>query len=57
VDYCTIGPVSGVYMFPRRDGILLGGTFDRGITTTEPDPEITARIVRDNAELFGRMKT
>jgi glycine/D-amino acid oxidase-like deaminating enzyme len=56
VDYCTIGPANGVYMFPRRDGILLGGTFDRGIATTDPDPDITGRIVRDNAELFGRMK-
>jgi glycine/D-amino acid oxidase-like deaminating enzyme len=56
VDYCTIGPGS-VYMFPRHDGILLGGTFDRGVATTEPDTTITERIVRDNGVLFSRMKT
>ncbi|HTS64375.1 MAG TPA: FAD-dependent oxidoreductase [Candidatus Acidoferrales bacterium] len=55
VDYCTIGP-GNIYMFPRRDGILLGGTFDRGVSTTEPDPAITERIVRDNAELFAKMR-
>jgi glycine/D-amino acid oxidase-like deaminating enzyme len=54
VDYCTIGPGS-TYMFPRHDGILLGGTFDRGVSVTEPDPAITARILRDNAALFDGM--
>jgi glycine/D-amino acid oxidase-like deaminating enzyme len=56
VDYCTIGP-GNVYMFPRHDGILLGGTFDRGVATTEPDAEITQRILKDNGELFGKMRT
>jgi glycine/D-amino acid oxidase-like deaminating enzyme len=57
VDYCTIGPGPGsVYMFPRHDGILLGGTFDRGVSVTEPDAAITDRILRDNGELFTRMK-
>ena len=35
VDYCTIGPGS-IYMFPRRDGILLGGSFDRDVWNTQP---------------------
>jgi glycine/D-amino acid oxidase-like deaminating enzyme len=57
VDYMTIGPGPGtMYMFPRRDGILLGGTFDRGVTTTEPDAAITEQILRGNGELFGKMK-
>lgn len=55
VDYCTIGP-GDTYMFPRHDGILLGGTFDRGVETTEPDPAITARILEDNGALFRGMK-
>jgi glycine/D-amino acid oxidase-like deaminating enzyme len=55
VNYCTIGP-GNVYMFPRHDGILLGGTFDRGVTTLEPDPAITDRILHDNAELFANMR-
>jgi glycine/D-amino acid oxidase-like deaminating enzyme len=56
IDYCTIGP-GNVYMFPRHDGILLGGTFDRGVSTTEPQAEITERILRENGELFGKMRS
>ena len=55
VDYCTIGPGS-IYMFPRRDGILLGGTFDREVWNTEPDPATTERIVRESAALFAGMR-
>ena len=55
VDYCTIGP-GNIYMFPRHDGVLLGGTFDRGVWSTEPDPAITERIVRENGALFGAMR-
>jgi D-amino-acid oxidase len=55
VDYMTIGP-SGLYMFPRHDGILLGGSFDRGIDNTEIDPAVTERILHGNAELFGAMR-
>ncbi|MEO8371471.1 MAG: FAD-dependent oxidoreductase [Candidatus Solibacter sp.] len=53
VNYCMIGP--NIYMFPRRDGILLGGTFDRGVSTTDPDPAITQRILNDNAAIFNAM--
>lgn len=55
VDYCTIGP-GNTYMFPRHDGILLGGTFDRGVSTTEPEPTITERILSENAEVFSHMR-
>jgi D-amino-acid oxidase len=55
VDYCTIGPGGG-YMFPRHDGIVLGGTFDRGVWEMEPDPAVTERILRVNGELFGKMR-
>ena len=56
IDYCMIGP-SNTYMFPRHDGILLGGTFDFGVAATEPDPAITDRILRDNGELFSKMRS
>ena len=55
VDYMTIGP-NGIYMFPRHDGILLGGSFDRGIDNTDIDPAVTERILHGNAELFGGMR-
>ena len=55
LNYCTIGPL-GVYMFPRRDGVLLGGSFERGVWNTDPDPAVTERILRDNSLLFGGMR-
>ena len=55
LNYCTIGP-SGVYMFPRHDGVLLGGSFERGVWNTDPDPAVTERILRDNGLLFGAMR-
>ena len=43
IDYLSIGggrfsTGGSQYMFPRADGILLGGTFERGVDTLEPDP-------------------
>jgi glycine/D-amino acid oxidase-like deaminating enzyme len=55
VDYMTAGP-GDIYMFPRRDGILLGGTHERGESSLEPDPAATQRILRENAALFNGMK-
>ena len=57
VDYITHGGGSGLlYMFPRADGILLGGTFERGETHLEPDADTTARIVHEHARMFGAMR-
>lgn len=44
-----------LYMFPRRDGILLGGTFERGEWSLTPDPAAAERILRGHMGLFGRM--
>jgi D-amino-acid oxidase len=55
VDYCTIGPDS-IYMFPRRDGIVLGGTFERDVWNTQPDSATTDRIIRENAAVFDAMR-
>ena len=55
VDYNVLG--GGGYMFPRRDGILLGGTFERGNWSLEPDPGETARILRQHRALFAAMRT
>jgi D-amino-acid oxidase len=55
VDYNTHAPGS-LYMFPRRDGILLGGTFERGASHMAPDAETTARIVRGHADAYIGMR-
>ncbi len=36
------------YMFPRADGILLGGTFERDEWDTTPDPADIARIIESH---------
>ena len=54
-DYALIGP-PGLYMFPRSDGILLGGTFERGVDSVEPDPQQSERILSGHARLFGAMR-
>ncbi len=56
IDYMTLGPDDN-YMFPRRDGILLGGSHEMGNWNTEVDPATTDRILRENASLFDGMRT
>ena len=55
IDYITL-PGNGLYMFPRRDGILLGGTFERGNWTLEPDLEAEKRIVEGHRRFFDAMR-
>jgi len=55
IDYMTVGP-GDIYMFPRRDGILLGGSHDRGVWDTQPDAATEDRVLRENASLFNGMR-
>ena len=55
VDYITIGP-GDLYMMPRQDGIVLGGTHERGEWSLEPNPDASARILRGHQELFASMR-
>lgn len=41
------------YMFPRADGIILGGTFERGEWSTDPDPRAVARILARHRDFFA----
>jgi D-amino-acid oxidase len=42
----------GLYMFPRNDGIVLGGTFDRGNWSLAVDPAQQTRILTEHAALY-----
>jgi glycine/D-amino acid oxidase-like deaminating enzyme len=53
IDYCYLG--TG-YMFPRRDGIILGGTFDHGDWSLQPNPEQTTGILETHAEIMKGLK-
>lgn len=44
------------YMFPRADGILLGGTFERGEWDATPQPGAIARIVRSHRAFFDSFR-
>jgi D-amino-acid oxidase len=55
VDYMTVGP-GDIYMFPRHDGILLGGSHELGNSSLEVDAATTERVLRENAALFAGMR-
>lgn len=50
VDYCYLG--GGAYMFPRRDGIILGGTFDHDDWSTVPRADEATEILEGHAEIM-----
>ncbi len=53
IDYCYL---SSGYMFPRRDGIILGGTFDHDDWSLEPRPEQAAQILEAHTEIMKGLK-
>jgi glycine/D-amino acid oxidase-like deaminating enzyme len=53
IDYCYLG---AGYMFPRHDGIILGGTFDHDNWSLAPDPEQTTGILGVHAEVMKGWK-
>ena len=54
VDYAMV--TGGLYMFPRRDGIMLGGTFEHGVETLEVNREAEQRILAGHQRIFGGMR-
>jgi D-amino-acid oxidase len=50
--YLTSQP-SQLYMFPRNDGIVLGGTFERGNWSTSVDLPTQSRILAGHQGIFG----
>jgi D-amino-acid oxidase len=54
IQYCTLP--EDLYMFPRSDGILLGGTHEVGVWSLEPDLQAKARIVAEQAHFFQQMR-
>lgn len=56
VDYIILAE-NNLYMFPRADGILLGGTFERDVWSLEPNAEAAERVLAGHQQLFGKMRT
>ena len=44
------------YMFGRRDGIVLGGTFEHGEWSLEPNSETIAGIIAGHKSIFDAMR-
>jgi D-amino-acid oxidase len=55
VDYIALA--GGSYMFPRTDGIVLGGSQERGEWSTATTPEVQDRILEGNRSMFRGMST
>jgi glycine/D-amino acid oxidase-like deaminating enzyme len=53
IDYCYLG---GGYMFPRRDGIILGGTWDHDDWSLMPRSEQTTDILEAHAGIMRGLK-
>ena len=45
-----------LYMFPRTDGILLGGTFEKGEWSLSVNETAKARVLQDHAKFFGSFR-
>jgi glycine/D-amino acid oxidase-like deaminating enzyme len=54
VDYAFTGDPG--YMFPRPDGILLGGTFELDEWDTTPDPKTIQRIIASHKRFFSSFR-
>ena len=57
IDYCYSGIVDGqfIYMLPRKDGILLGGTFQKGNWSLTPDDSDSEMILSRHLALAKSM--
>ena len=54
IDYCYLSGRG--YMFPRRDGIILGGTWDHDNWSLDPDPEQTNQILTGHSEVMRGLR-
>lgn len=55
LDYIMVG--GGLYMIPRRDGVALGSTHERGEWSLEPSPTEMHRVMAGHTEFWSRMRT
>jgi glycine/D-amino acid oxidase-like deaminating enzyme len=53
IDYCYLG---NGYMFPRRDGIILGGTWDHDDWSLAPNADQTTQIFEAHTEIMKGFK-
>jgi glycine/D-amino acid oxidase-like deaminating enzyme len=54
IDYCYLGPG---HMFPRHDGIVLGGTFDHDDWSLQPRADQRDGVLSAHAEIMKGLKS
>lgn len=54
VDYISIS--GELYMFPRRDGVLLGGTHEPGVYSLEPNQEAWQNVMQGHMKIGASMR-
>jgi glycine/D-amino acid oxidase-like deaminating enzyme len=54
IDYVTL--YGSLYMMPRRDGILLGGTYEGDEWSLEPNREAETEIIAGHTQFFAAMR-
>ncbi|MCL4721579.1 MAG: FAD-dependent oxidoreductase [Gammaproteobacteria bacterium] len=52
LDYAVIELTTGLHLFPRPDGVLLGGTSEPGVWSLTPDPAVAERLLARHQRLF-----
>ncbi len=53
VDYITLVRNGGLYMMPRSDGIMLGGSHQYGDWDLSPDPFVTEHILKGQSRFWS----
>jgi glycine/D-amino acid oxidase-like deaminating enzyme len=56
VSYAYLDGARDLYMFPRRDAIILGGSHEHGVWSTAPDEGQAARILDGHKQIAAGMR-
>ena len=56
VSYAYLDGARDLYMFPRRDAIILGGSHEHGVWSTAPGATPAARILDGHSQIAAGMR-
>jgi glycine/D-amino acid oxidase-like deaminating enzyme len=56
VDYVYVDDARDLHMFPRRDAIILGGSHEEGVWSTQPDETQATRIFEGHRQVAASMR-
>jgi D-amino-acid oxidase len=56
LDYVYLDGAKDLYMFPRRDAVILGGSHEHGVSSTGPDETQAARIFEGHRQIAAGMR-